>query len=404
MRRLVVLLYGLLFVSEVVWAELVPLAPRFHTEFGLSKVETGALLSSASVASVLFSMPLGVLADRVGARKLTVAASGLMALATIGQGFAVGFVTLFGARLVYGLAFAAIWTAGLSWLADSVSPERRAAALAAATTVAGTGIMIGPALGGLVADHFGIAAPFVATGGLALALAAALAAAGPGGRAEHEPQATLAFLRAARRQTYLLAAVSIMCLGGTVTSAITLLVPLQLSANGLSAGSIGLAFSAASALSIAVSAAVVRLGSRPVRLRVAGLVMSALGASFSLVLASASTLVVVLFLVLRTPLSSILFTIAYPLGIAGARRAQLGSGAVMGVLNVSWGVATLLGPLVAGAVVQGASARWIYGGLLAVCFSFAGWMLLAARRMREPVQEIPPAPVVTVDPLASRMS
>src|SRR3990172_3130932 len=108
MRRLLLLIYALIFVDEIVLLAIVPLTPIYGDELGLSKVETGVLLSASSVTTVATSIPIGLLSDRVGAR-------------------------------------------------------RRTSALGAVMAVAGIGGVVGPGFAGLVAEHAGTAVPFVAT-------------------------------------------------------------------------------------------------------------------------------------------------------------------------------------------------------------------------------------------------
>jgi len=73
----------------------------------------GALFAATSLATVLVSVPTGLLADRIGAQRLTAAAAALVTLSAVGQGLAPGFWTLLASRAAFGLAFGAIWTAGM---------------------------------------------------------------------------------------------------------------------------------------------------------------------------------------------------------------------------------------------------------------------------------------------------
>ena len=148
MRRSVAPIYGLIFLETLVWIAMVPLAPTFAEELGLSGVETGMILASTSLAALVVALPLGQLADRIGARGVTIASAALFTLATLGQGLANEFWTLLLARGAFGLAFGALWGAGAAWLSDSLTEERRAGALAAAATVAGLGFTAGPGLRG----------------------------------------------------------------------------------------------------------------------------------------------------------------------------------------------------------------------------------------------------------------
>ena len=330
------------------------------------------------------SIPFGLLADRAGVRGVTLASGVVLAVSTVGQGLASDFWTLLGARILFGVAFAAVWTAGLVWITDSVAPERRAKALSLATTVAGIGVMAGPAFAAVLAQRIGIAVPFLALGGLSVATTIGLALIPRAAHVREESGPVGVAVRAAASQPELRAALAIMLLGGGAMSAVNLLIPLQLHANGISTSGIGLAYSASSAVFIAVSGYVARLGSRAVSVGVAGFVTLLLAGSMSLVVASVSTVAIVAFLLLRAPISSTLFTIAYPLAGAGARRATVGRGAVMGLLNVVWALSTVIGPLLAGGLAQTVGVRSTYVVLIGLSVALGSAMLASRRRHRAP--------------------
>ena len=86
MRKAAVPFYALIFLTEVVWVAIVPVAPTYAEKLSLSTVETGTVLAAAGIATVLVSLPTGLLADRIGARTLTLGSSTLMTVSTLGQG------------------------------------------------------------------------------------------------------------------------------------------------------------------------------------------------------------------------------------------------------------------------------------------------------------------------------
>src|SRR5262249_19918700 len=65
------------------------------------------------------ALPAGALSDRFGPRMLTLCSGGLMAAALLIQAVAPAFPSLLISRLVFGLGFGTIWTAGISWLAGA---------------------------------------------------------------------------------------------------------------------------------------------------------------------------------------------------------------------------------------------------------------------------------------------
>ena len=112
MRRMFVLMYALVFLDEIALLGLVPLLPGYTRAYDLSTTAAGALLSAAPLAIVIASIPAGRLSDRLGSRRVTLAAGVLIVLSTAGMAAAPGFAVLLLARAAFGLASGTIWSAG----------------------------------------------------------------------------------------------------------------------------------------------------------------------------------------------------------------------------------------------------------------------------------------------------
>ena len=384
MRRLLFSIYALILVDEVLLLALVPLAPTYRDELGLSKTETGALLGASGFATVFISIPAGILADRIGARRLTIAAGFLLALAGLVQGLADEFWQLIAARIAFGAASATIWTAGSAWLSDSVPARRRSAALGAIMAVAGIGTMIGPVFAGFLAEHAGLGAPFYAAAAAAAAVTVGLVLSGPGRSAAHGHQPILETVRAVRGERLVLGALAVMVVCGLSDGVVALLAPLQLDHNGISPGAIGAVFSIGAAVYLVGSVAVTRLGDSAARLGIAGAGALALALSFLPVLVSSSTAAIVTVVLLRAPFVALLYTICFPLGANGAHRAGVGRGAAIGLLNVGWGSASLVAPLAAGAVAQVSSERIAYAAFVALALAAGAWLVALRARTAVP--------------------
>lgn len=379
MRRTLVPIYALILLETLVWIAIVPLAPTFKGELHLSGVETGMILAAASFAALVVAFPLGLIADRLGARQVTIASAFLFTLATLGQGLANEFWSLLTARGAFGVAFGALWGAGAAWLSDSLTEGSRARSLAAATTVAGIGFTIGPVLAGVLADRYDTGTPFLVVAVGAAIVTAALVVAAPAAPGEVTRQRLRDMLRVARGDELVLAGIAIIVLIGLVGGGVNLLVPLELRENGVSAGKIGLLFSIASAIYTVVSAIVARLGARSATLRVGGVAALLTGGSIVLVLASGSTPAAVAFVLLRAPFWSTMDTIILPLAAAGAHRSALGRGSVMGLLTLGWAAASTVGPLVAGAIDDAIGKRAAFAVMIVCCCLAGAWLLRADR-------------------------
>jgi predicted MFS family arabinose efflux permease len=383
MRRLIVLIYVLFFVDEVGLLSLVPLVPVYSDRFDLSKAEAGALLAAFSLAIVVVSVPAGMLSDRFGARGMTVAAAGIIAVANLATAMAGSYGALLAARALFGVGSAAVWTATLAWLSDTAGPRRQASALSGVIAVAGVGGMLGPVLAGTVADHTSVDVWFTIVG-VAAAVVTLLLAIAPRGRSSpHEHQSLRALLEVARSEPLIAAGLAVMTLGGLADGVINLLASLELSAGGLSVAATGLVFSTAAAIFICVSAIAARAGSRAVSVRSCGI--AALGQAGALVpvLISLSVAPVVATVLVRAPFAAWPYAVGLPLAAAGAHRRGIRIGTINGFLGIAWGGANFIGPPVAGLIAGAAGDRTAYACLFLYTLAVAGWLLRAAAR--EPV-------------------
>jgi len=390
LRKATVPFYALIFLTEVVWMAIVPLAPTFAERLSLTKVELGTVLAAAGLATLVVSLPIGVLADRVGTRTLTVGSSALVAVSSLGQGLAANFWTLLLSRAAFGVALGTIWTAGLAWQSEHGPRGTRPSSLGMSITAAGVGIMLGPAFAGVTANAFGVRAPFLA---LAAASAIVTVALLRGGGADspyrHEP--VMKTLQAAGRNRIVVGSAVLMVLLGVTGGGVNLLVPIELRGNGLSPAATGLAFSASSAIFVFISALVTRAGARAVALRIVGIAALCYAGTMTFVVAGTSTAAIVTFLLVRSPFWAVLSTLSYPLGALGAYRADLGRGAVMGLLNLAWGAAGAVAPVAAAAIAQAASEQWAFLALM-ICAAATGLWLLVTKQPAPEAAEVEPEP------------
>ncbi len=142
-----------------------PLLPTLTADYGLSSAETALLLSTTTFGMVVVTLPLGRLADRVGARPLVACAGAFVVLGSVVLALSGDVPALLAGRALLGVANGIIWTAGVM-LAGA--PGRPAGATGRAITAGGAGLLVGPILAGLLADRVGIWAPFAAGAALAL--------------------------------------------------------------------------------------------------------------------------------------------------------------------------------------------------------------------------------------------
>ena len=392
----VLAVFGLVFCAELGHAMLYPLVPGLAREFALSPTQAGALLSAATLATLVAAVPAGLLAERIGGLRVSIGAGALLATAAALQAVAGGFPAFLAGRVLYGLAFAAVWTAGVTLLA---TPSGARSAVGGTVTVGGMAHLVGPPLSGVLSDTVGRALPFCLLAGAAVVVTVVLSrTAAPAAGADAQPGLRAA-ARAAGSEPVLRSAIVLIAMIGTFTGMVPLVVPLLLDRDGFSSAEIGAVFAAGSLIWVLASALAVRAGSRAVTVGVAGTGLVLLAGAALMPVLVLATPCLIAFVVLRAGIQAPLSTINYALGADGARSAGVAIGAAMGLLNLVWAACAATAPLVAGALVAGAGGPRSVFLLLALACAAAG---LWIRFSRSGADDAPAAPARTASRAARR--
>jgi len=366
---------ALAFANAVADAALLPVLPTLQERFGLSGAQTGALLSAATIVTLASSIPIGLLAGRVGSRRLLLASAALLPISLLVQGLANGLAMLAAGRALFGLSFGILWTIAPAVAAGS---GRGAAGAGRLIAAAGAGWLVGPLLSGAVTDAWGYRAAFVAIAILTLPLVAVVAC-----DSSTEARAPAARLRdaiaAAGTERALGAAMLVTALLGMVTGVSGLLLPLVLADNGLSAGGIGAVIALGALIFTAGGAVSTRIPSARVDVRLVGAATAVLGAAFLIPTVSFSTSAVVGFLVFSAGARAVLNTVVYALARSHVPSEALAT-PIVGVMNVTWAATALAAPLAAGVALSAGGAKWAFVATAITGFAVAGWMLLPQPR------------------------
>jgi len=145
-----------------------PVLPLFAKELGVGAGEIGLTLSIFALARLILNVPLGILSDRFGRRFLLVGGPLVTGLGMIGSGFAGDLLSLLAWRFVAGAGSAMYMTGAMVYLTDISTPENRARFIGTNQGALLIGVSIGPGIGGLIAEFFGLRAPFYFVGVCAL--------------------------------------------------------------------------------------------------------------------------------------------------------------------------------------------------------------------------------------------
>ncbi|ROL70708.1 MFS transporter [Pseudomonas vranovensis] len=166
------LTFGLLISDYMSRQVLNAVFPLLKAEWALSDSQLGLLSGIVALMVGLLTFPLSLLADRFGRIRSLVLMAVLWSLATLGCALADNYPQMFAARFLVGVGEAAYGSVGIA-VVVAVFPRDMRATLAGAFMAGGMfGSVLGMALGGLMAQHFGWRWAFAAMAlfGLLLAL------------------------------------------------------------------------------------------------------------------------------------------------------------------------------------------------------------------------------------------
>lgn len=167
------LTFGLLLSDYMSRQVLNAVFPLLKQAWGLSDTQLGSLSGVVALMVGLLTFPLSVLADRWGRVRSLVLMATLWSLATLGCAIATSYGEMLVARAFVGLGEAAYGSVGIA-LILSIFPAHLRSTLTGAFMAGGAfGSVLGMALGGFVAVHFGWRASFgaMALFGLVLVIA-----------------------------------------------------------------------------------------------------------------------------------------------------------------------------------------------------------------------------------------
>jgi MFS family permease len=142
----------------------VPILPLFARNLGATTVEVGIINATYLVVAGILSLPLGILSDRIGRKRLASFGAFILAAVSFLLAFSRTPAELVWIYLLFGIGLAAFGPTMMSMVAD-LSPATHLGRSYGWYTMALYGAMsFGPAFGGLVAEEWGFRPVFVASG------------------------------------------------------------------------------------------------------------------------------------------------------------------------------------------------------------------------------------------------
>ena len=354
-----------MFVDASLYLAVIPLLPDYAERFHLSSVQAGVVIAAYPVSVPIVSIGCIALVPRLGAKRITLASAGLMAVSTGIFAWAPSALVLVLARFVQGFASGSIWTASMAWVTDNAPAGRRGRESGIVMGMLSAGSVAGPAIGALASrvgqgPAFGLVAAVSVVG-------VTLTAFAPGGRNVAHQSAIRAALVRVARQSATRAALALATVDVLVFGTVDVLIPLRLGARGTAVAVIAAALAAGAVLGAVTGPlagrAVDRYGPGLV-----GIAAQALMILIPVVLAlEPSTAVQLGVLVIGGPLFATIGAAMFPLSSMGADAAGVSHVTATGLMGAVWAGGFTVVPVFAGALAMATSEPTTYLVVLLLC-------------------------------------
>ncbi|WP_404449081.1 MFS transporter [Sutcliffiella horikoshii] len=162
-RAPLILLSFNLFIVMVGIGLVIPILPFYIDKFGADARTLGLLVAVFAFMQFLFAPVWGRLSDKIGRKPLITIGLFGFAIAEFIFAYASGLWMLFLSRILAGTFGSALMPTAMAYVSDVTSSEKRGQGMGIMGAAMGLGIVVGPGLGGWLAEY-DLALPFLVAG------------------------------------------------------------------------------------------------------------------------------------------------------------------------------------------------------------------------------------------------
>lgn len=174
-RQLAVLTVGQV-VGNLGIGVVAPILPALAAEIGIGALGIGAIIAAPNCARLIFNLPAGVVTDKIGRVPTMVGGEVVCSLGILGFAGASSLPTMLPFRALVGIGSCFSSAGAQAYSADVTGKSHllpfRGTILGVQSSLIGMSYIVGPAIGGLVAELFGARAAYGFVGACGLACAA----------------------------------------------------------------------------------------------------------------------------------------------------------------------------------------------------------------------------------------
>ncbi|MHB8575242.1 MAG: MFS transporter [Dehalococcoidia bacterium] len=152
----------LVLVNQMGFGIITPVLPAYARGFGLGAGSVGIVVGTYGLARFVANVPAGRVAELRGRRTTLIVGTVITSVASALIATATTLPELIGYRLLAGVGAATVLTGGEIMAGDLSTPENRGRMMSLYQGFFLIGVGLGPTPGGVLADNFGLRAPFIA--------------------------------------------------------------------------------------------------------------------------------------------------------------------------------------------------------------------------------------------------
>lgn len=158
-KTVLIILLSNIFIAFLGIGLIIPVMPSFMNIMHLSGSTMGYLVAVFAVAQLLLSPFAGRWVDRYGRKKIIIFGLFLFGVSELIFGVGTNVSVLYLSRFLGGISAAFIMPGVTAYVADITSVQERAKAMGYISAAISTGFIIGPGIGGFIAEY-GVRLPF----------------------------------------------------------------------------------------------------------------------------------------------------------------------------------------------------------------------------------------------------
>ncbi|MFY0758103.1 MFS transporter [Metabacillus dongyingensis] len=158
-KAVLIILLSNIFIAFLGIGLIIPVMPSFMNIMHLTGSTMGYLVAVFAVAQLLMSPLAGRWVDRYGRKKIIIFGLFLFGVSELIFGVGTNVSVLYISRVLGGISAAFIMPGVTAYVADITSVQERAKAMGYISAAISTGFIIGPGIGGFIAEY-GIRLPF----------------------------------------------------------------------------------------------------------------------------------------------------------------------------------------------------------------------------------------------------